>query len=268
MTRIVNLLCGCLLTLSTQAQELNCQVNINYDQLAAQQKADLSYFEQLKGAITDLLNNRRWTNNQFQPSERINCTLNINLLKSTQIGAFEGNAQLVLRRPIYGTNLETNIITYVDRSFNIIYLPTQPVFYRDNIYTDELTSIVGFYAYLFLALDHDTFKNQGGSQYMQQAFNIMNLAQQSGGAGWSVSGDKRNRYNLIENYQAPQFLPFREALYNYHRSGCIWSEPDWLKENSDGLARDDAENSDASFDFGSFHCLPGCQIGRVRQRDV
>lgn len=218
MTRIVGLLCGLLMTLSAQAQELNCQVNLNYDQLFAQQKTDFTYFNQLKGQINELLNTRRWTNDQFQPSERINCTLNINLLKSTQQGAFEGNAQLILRRPVYGTNLETNVITYVDRNFNIFYLPTQPVFFRDNIYTDELTSIIGFYAYMFLALDYDTFRSKGGSQYMQQAFNIMNLAQPTRGAGWLVEGDKRNRYNLIENYQSPQFLPFREGLHTYHRT--------------------------------------------------
>lgn len=217
MTRLIGLVCACLMTLSVQGQELNCQVNLNYDQLFAQQKTDFSYFNQLKGVITELMNTRRWTNDQFQPSERINCTLNINLLKSTQQGAFQGNAQLILRRPVYGTNLETNIITYVDRNFDIFYLPTQPVFYRENVYTDELTSTIGFYAYMFLALDYDTFKNQGGTQYMQRAFNIMNLAQPTGGPGWSVSGDKRNRYYLIENYQAPQFLPFREGIYNYHR---------------------------------------------------
>ncbi len=219
MTRIIGLVCGCLLALTVQAQEINCQVNVNYDQLAAQQRTDISYFGQLKGVITELLNNRRWTNDQYQPAERINCTLNINLLKSTQQGAFEGNAQLILRRPVYGTSLETNVITYVDRSFNIIYLPTQPVFFRDNVYTDELTAIVGFYAYMILALDHDTFKSQGGTQYMQRAFTIMNLAQTGRQSGWLVEGDKRNRYYLIENYQAPQFLPFREGLYNYHRVG-------------------------------------------------
>ena len=50
---------------AAKAQELNCQVTVNSDQLFAQQKTDFSYVNQLKGIITELMNNRRWTNDQF-----------------------------------------------------------------------------------------------------------------------------------------------------------------------------------------------------------
>jgi hypothetical protein len=207
--------------LPAMAQELNCTVTINSDQLFAQQKTDFSYVNQLKSVISDLMNNRRWTNNQFQSAERINCTLTINLLKSVQQGAFEGTAQLVVTRPVYGTNYETTVLNYVDRAFSFFYLSTTPVFYRDNIYTDELTSILAFYANIVLAVDYDTFSKEGGSPYIQQAYNIMNLAQQASGssAAWNPSGDKRNRYNLIENLQSQQLLPFRDAQYAYYRLG-------------------------------------------------
>ncbi len=217
MTRIASIVCGCLLALSVQGQELNCQVNLNYDQLFSQQKTDFSYFNQLKGIITELMNTRRWTNDQFQPSERINCTLNINLLKSTQQGVFEGTAQIIITRPVYGTNLQTTTFSYVDRQFNIAYLPTTPVFFRDNAYSDELTSILGFYANLILAVDYDTFSRQGGNPHIQKAFNIMNLAQAGGGSGWAIGGNKLNRYYLIENLQGQQFQVFREGIYTYHR---------------------------------------------------
>lgn len=210
-----------LALLPTQAQELNCTVTVNSDQLFAQQKTDFSYVSQLKGVISDLMNNRRWTNNQFQPAERINCTLTINLLKSVAQGAFEGTAQLVVTRPVYGTTYETTTFSYIDRAFSFFYLPTTPVFYRDNIYTDELTSMLAFYANIVLAVDHDTFSKEGGSLFIQQAYNVANLAQQAGSVapGWRADGDKRNRYNLIENLQSQQLLPFRDALYTYYRLG-------------------------------------------------
>lgn len=217
MTRIIGITLGCLLALSVSGQELNCQVNLNYDQLFSQQKTDFSYFNQLKGILTELMNTRRWTNDQFQPSERINCTLNINLLKSTQQGVFEGTAQIIVTRPVYGTNLQTTTFSYVDRLFNFAYLPTTPVFFRDNAYSDELTAILGFYANIILAVDYDTFSRQGGSPYIQKAFNIMNLAQSAGGSGWAVGGNKLNRYYLIENLQGQQFQAFREGVYTYHR---------------------------------------------------
>ena len=205
---------------SAKAQELNCQVTINYDQLFAQQKTDFSYYDQLKSFITDMMNTRRWTNDQFTTTERINCSLNINLLKSTSQGVFEGTAQFIVTRPVYGTNYETTVLSYVDRTFSFAYLPSQPVYYRDNLYSDELTSILAFYAYVALAADYDSFSRLGGNPYIQKAFAVMNNAQQGPARSyWGPEGDKRNRYYLIENLQNQQFVPFREGIYAYHRLG-------------------------------------------------
>jgi hypothetical protein len=202
------------------AQELNCTVNINADQLVAQQKTDPAYFSQLRSVMTELLNNRRWTADQYAPEERITCSLNINLLRSVTQGAFEGTAQVVINRPVWGSNYETVTFSYVDRAFNFVYLPTQPVFYRENVYSDELTTLLAYYANVILAVDYDSFGKQGGNLFVQRAYALVNLAQQSSpNAAWGQSGDNRNRYWLIENLQSQQFLPFRDAVYTYHRLG-------------------------------------------------
>ncbi|QHV94667.1 type IX secretion system protein PorD [Spirosoma endbachense] len=213
----LSLFCG---VFSAQAQELNCQVTINSDQLFAQQKTDFSYVSQLKGIITEFMNNRRWSNDQFTVSERINCSININLIKSLTQGVFEATAQIVVTRPVYGSNYETTTFSYVDRSFNFVYLPTTPVYYRENQFSDDLTSLLAFYANVILAVDYDTFSKRGGNPFIQRAFTIMNLAQQGSPNGaWQTGGDRRNRYWLVENLQNQQLLPFRDGLYTYHRLG-------------------------------------------------
>lgn len=205
---------------SARAQELNCQVTVNADQLFAQQKTDFSYVNQLKGIITEFMNNRRWSNDQFAVSERINCSLNINLIKSLTQGAFEATAQIIVTRPVYGTNYETTVFSYVDRSFNFVYLPTTPVYFRDNQYSDDLTSLLAFYANVILAVDYDSFSKQGGNPFIQRAYTVTNLAQQgSPNSAWQTGGDRRNRYWLIENLQNQQLLPFRDSFYTYHRLG-------------------------------------------------
>ncbi|AQG79989.1 DUF4835 family protein [Spirosoma montaniterrae] len=205
---------------SVRAQELNCQVTINSDQLFAQQKTDFSYMDQLKGIITEFMNTRRWSNDQFATSERINCSLNINLIKSLQQGAFEATAQIVVTRPVYGSNYESTIFSYVDRNFNFVYLPTTPVFFRENQFSDDLTSLLAFYANVILAVDYDTFSKQGGNLFIQRAYAITNLAQQgSPNPAWQAGGDRRSRYWLIENLQNQQLLPFRDGMYAYHRQG-------------------------------------------------
>lgn len=217
--RILCLLLGLTIS-SVQAQELNCTVTVNSDQLFAQQKTDFSYVNQLKGIISEFMNTRRWSNDQFTPAERINCSLNINLIKSLTQGAFEATAQIVVTRPVYGTNYETTTLSYVDRAFNFIYLPTTPVYFRENQYSDDLTSLLGFYANVILASDYDTFSKQGGNLFIQRAYAITNLAQQGSANGaWQTGGDRRNRFWLIENMQNQQLLPFRDAQYTYHRLG-------------------------------------------------
>ena len=203
-----------------QAQELNCQVTVNSDQLFAQQKTDFGYVSQLKGIITEFMNNRRWSNDQFAVAERINCSLNINLIKSLSQGVFEATAQIIVTRPVYGTNYETTTFSYVDRAFNFVYLPTTPVYFRDNQFTDDLTSLLAFYANVILAVDYDTFSKQGGNPFIQRAYTITNLAQQGSSNGaWQSGGDRRNRYWLVENLQNQQLAPFRDGLYTYHRQG-------------------------------------------------
>ena len=82
------------------AQELNCTVTLNTEQLAAAQKTDLAYFDQLKAVISEFMNNRRWSTDQFASAEKINCTLTVNLIQSTAVGVFRGNAcsGLVIRQ--------------------------------------------------------------------------------------------------------------------------------------------------------------------------
>lgn len=220
MKKII-LLFGLLGVLTTaRAQELNCQVTINSDQLFAQQKTDFSYVAQLKGIITELMNNRRWSNDQFTTSERINCSLTINLVKSLAQGAFEATAQIVVTRPVYGTNYETTVFNYVDRNFNFVYLPSTPVNFRENQYSDDLTSMLGFYANLILAVDYDTFSKRGGNPFVQRAFAIALQAQQgSPNDAWQAGSDQRKRYWLVENLQNQQLTTFRDAMYTYHRQG-------------------------------------------------
>ncbi|GAB3544644.1 type IX secretion system protein PorD [Spirosoma fluminis] len=203
-----------------RAQELNCQVTINSDQLFAQQKTDFTYVNQLRGIVSEFMNTRRWSNDQFTVSERVNCSMNINLVKSLAQGAFEATAQIVVTRPVYGTNYETTIFSYVDRAFNFVYLPTTPVYFRENQFSDDLTSLLAFYANVILAVDYDSFSKQGGNPFIQRAYTITNLAQQGSVNGaWQPGGDRRNRYWLIENLQNQQLLPFRDGFYTYHRQG-------------------------------------------------
>jgi hypothetical protein len=203
------------------AQEFQFTVNLNYEQLVAQQKTDPQSMAQLQTYMNDFLNNTRWTNDQFNKEEKIKCKLNVNLTRSLNQGNYEGNAQLVVSRPVYNSNYETVVFTYVDKNFSFTYLPSTQLYFNENSYTEELPYILAYYANIALAFDYDSFSKMGGAPYVQKAFNLVNQARNSSPnkRGWDSNGDSRNRYWLIENLMSQQFIPFREGLYKYYREG-------------------------------------------------
>jgi hypothetical protein len=203
------------------AQEFQFTVNLNYEQLVAQQKTDPQSMNQLQTYMTDFLNNTRWTNDEFTKEEKIKCKLNVNLTRSSTQGNYEGNAQLVVSRPVFNSSYESVLFTYIDKNFTFTYLPSTQLYFNENSYTEELPYILAFYANVALIFDYDSFGKLGGSPYVQKAFNLVNQARNSSPSkkGWDNSGDSRNRYWLIENLMSQQFTPFREGIYQYYRQG-------------------------------------------------
>ncbi|WP_041693367.1 DUF4835 family protein [Emticicia oligotrophica] len=200
------------------AQELNCNVTIVSDQLQSQQSAEKQVFVDMKTAISDFMNGKRWTNDIYSQEERIKCNLIITFTKSPQQNVYQGNAQFQVIRPVFNTTYETILLSYVDRNFNVSFTPEdRQMNFNELNFTNNLTSILGFYSLIALTVDYDSFGKLGGNPYLTRAYNIANLAASAGQSGWEQSGDQRNRYWLVENLQNQQLAPFRDGMYNYHR---------------------------------------------------
>lgn len=226
-----------LLPLSSWAQELRCEVVVNSEQV---QVTDRSIIQQMQTAITEIMNNTRWTNELYQNEERIRCKLFITLRGVPAVGRYEANAQIISSRPTYGTGYETSVLSFVDTHFDFDYNPAQPLQYSPNNYTSNLTALLSFYAYTIIGMDNDSFSRLGGAGALSEANNIMNLVVSSGAGstGWTSTGDTRSRYWLITNLLDPQFEPFRNAIYLYHRQGLdlMAQDPEKARQNIlDGL---------------------------------
>lgn len=207
----------CLMSSAVFAQEIRCEVDINTAPLKSSQNTDPQVFAELERAIVSFMNTQRWTNDIFNENERIKCKLTVNLMNSPSQNVFQGNTQFQVVRPVYGTDYETIVFQYIDRSFNISFEPSErQMVFNEQGYTNNLTSILAFYSLMALTFDYDSFSKLGGDDFVQRAFNIVNLAS-SGDEGWSQKGSSRNRYWMVENLQNQQLRRFREGFYTYHR---------------------------------------------------
>ncbi|MCC9168894.1 DUF4835 family protein [Pontibacter harenae] len=213
---LVMLLVG-LATVAAKAQELQCDVVVNSEQV---QYTDRQLFTDMQTRIFEFMN-RRWTDQPYRSEERIKCRLLINLTEMPQIGTFKANVQVVSVRPAYGTAYESTLFSFIDKDWTFLFNDAQPLDFAENSFTSNLSSMLSFYAYMIIGMDNDSFGKMGGSTAYDRARSILNLASSQGGGypGWKPFEGNRNRYWMIDNLQDPQFVPFREGIYNMHRQG-------------------------------------------------
>jgi len=168
------------------------------------------------------------TNYELRHEEKIECTMMITVSDRISTDEFKGTINIQLRRPIYRTSYNSVVLNYIDKDFQFKYLEGQNLEFNENTYTSNLTSTIGFYIYMFLGLDFDTYSKNGGTPYYQKAQNIVNSAQNSPERGWKAFETLKNRYWLVENLLNPKYAGLRDFLYKYHRTGL-----DVMTENMD-----------------------------------
>ena len=199
-----------------KAQELNCTVTVNSDQVS---QTNQQIFRTLERSLTDFINKTKWTNKVFKENERLNCRMFITVTNFDS-NRFEANIQLQSSRPVFNTSYESPVFNYKDDQFNFEYIEFQPLVYNPNVFDSNLVAVVSYYVYIMLGLDEDTFSLEGGTENYKRAQQIVTTAQGSGAAGWSQSAtENRTRFVLVDNLLSNTFREYRIAMYNYHRKG-------------------------------------------------
>ena len=200
---------------SGKAQELNCLININAEQVTGSNR---QVFKTLEQALNDFINQTKWTNRPTKPEERINCAMTI-IVTSREDNRFTATLQVQSTRPVFGSSYASPVLNLKDNDFNFTYNEFDPLFYNRNSFDSNLISTLVFYVNIILGVDADTFAKYGGETYLKEAENVMLQAQQSGLAPWQNVVGKQNRFLLIDNLLSPDLKIYRDILYKYHRNG-------------------------------------------------
>ena len=112
------------------------------------------------------------------------------------------------------------MFNYLDEDVNFSFRRGAKILYSDNQYTDNLSSVMAFYAFYILGLDGDSFALNGGNPHLKKAQDIVMLAQSSMLSEWRADEKgRRNKYWLAENSLQELYVPLRECFYDYHRKG-------------------------------------------------
>jgi hypothetical protein len=211
---------------AARAQELNATVTIDSKRI---QGTKTSVFENLQTTLTQFLNNRHWTDQQYKENERIKCTFSISVTKFDETsGSFSCDAYIQSMRPVFNSSYTTTMLSRRDQDFNFEFHEFDQLEFRDDQVDNPLTALMAYYAYLIIGLDMDAMAPLGGTDVLQKALAVANNAQSLNVKGWKAFDDTKNRFAIINDYLDGSMEPFRQMQYKYHREGL-----DQMTTNSD-----------------------------------
>ena len=199
------------------AQELQVKITINSAQVEG---SDKSVFENLQQTLEQWMNDRQWTELQFQKNERINVNFNLTVTKYDKANnRFTCSAMIQANRPVYNSAYTTTLYNNKDGDFNFDFVQFDQLNYNDEVVDNQLTALLAYYSYLIIGLDLDSFAPMGGTEVLQRCMNLANNAQDLGFTGWKAFEDSRNRFAIINDYLDEAMKPFRQLQYDYYRKG-------------------------------------------------
>ena len=206
-----------LAVLGIHAQELQVKVSVNHSQI---QGTDASVFENLQQTIEQFMNERAWTDLQFQKNERIQCNLNLTVNKYLRDeNRFECTALIQANRPVFNAAYTTTLYNNRDANFNFVFQQFDQLNFAEENIDNQLTALLAYYALLMIGLDLDSFAPMGGTDVLQRCLVLVNNAQNLGFTGWKSFEDNRNRFAVINDYLDEGMKPFRQLQYDYYRRG-------------------------------------------------
>ena len=202
---------------ASHGQELQAKININHSKVGV---TDVSVFDNLQQTLEQFVNDRQWTDLQFQKNERIVCNFNITVNKYDKTNnTFECTATIQANRPVYNSQYNSTLYNNQDANFNFQFAQFDQLNFNEDVIDNQLTALFAYYAYLIIGINLDSFAPMGGTDVLQRCLNLVNNAQNLEFTGWKSFEDSKNRFAIINDYLDETMKPFRQLQYDYYRTG-------------------------------------------------
>lgn len=153
-------------------QEFNAKVTVMAARIP--NTVDKKVFQTLQTQLTNFINNRKWTSDVFQPAERIDCSVLLNLESIVETNVYKASLTIQAARPVFNSSYSTALINFQDADVTFRYVEYQQLEFNPNRVqgTDplasNLTATVAFYLNLVLGLDYN-------SLVQKEAIHIFNV---------------------------------------------------------------------------------------------
>lgn len=209
---------------SAKSQELQAKITVNAARVGSQ--VDKKVFQTLQNALNTFLNSRKWTNETFQPNEKITCNFLLNILEASSDNVYKAALTVQAARPVFNSSYDSPLVNFIDEGVVFRYVEFQPIEFNENRVSgsdplvSNLTAVLAYYVDIILGMNFDSFALRGGDPYFQKAQNIVTNAPDSRDiSGWRSFDGQRNRYWLADNLTNSKYAILHDAIYSYYRLG-------------------------------------------------
>jgi hypothetical protein len=213
-----------LMPISSSAQEINARITVNSSSVSS--NVSKTVFQTLQAALINFVNNRKWTPDNFQTNEKIDCSFLLNVSPTTDDNVYTASLTIQASRPVFNSSYTSPIINFMDKDIQFRYVEYQQLDFNDNnvagadALASNLTATFAYYVYMILGFDYDSYSLRGGVNYFQSAQNVVNNAPEDRAiTGWKAFDGIRNRYWLVENMLDQRYAVMHDVYYNYYRMG-------------------------------------------------
>lgn len=192
----------------------------------------------MEKSISEFMNLRKWTDENYAPHQKINCYLTINITDAGKENAYTAEFTIQSERPVFNSTYTSPLLRHKDPGIPFEYIENQPIDYADNNFISNLSATLAFYAYYIIASENETFSAKGGQSLLEKCNNICNLVPAnlsvagSPAKGWQASqamdiSGQQTRVGIILAMIGSSNDKFRNAVFKYHIDGI-----DLLEGNS------------------------------------
>jgi hypothetical protein len=208
-----------ILTTTTLAQELNCRVDVNFENVSVRNRELLADFATV---IESYLNTNKFTDDSWDA--KIDCALSIFFISASSDFDYSAQIVVVSQRPVYQSTNNSQVLKINDGQWQFRYERGQALYAGQSTF-DPLTSLLDYYAQIIIGFDYDTWEEFGGTKYFQRAQDIVNLGATSGASfGWQSSSSPYNRWGLVNDILSEKYADFRSSIFDYHYGIDIYDQ--------------------------------------------
>jgi hypothetical protein len=211
---------------SADSQEIQARLSVSVNKDKVSSSVDRKIFQTLQTGLVNFINNRKWTNDAFQPEEKIQCNFLLLIDEAVDQNVYRARLTIQAARPAYNSSYQCPLVNYMDENYTFKYVEFQPIIFNENRVAGNdplaanLTAVLAYWINIILGFDYDSYSLRGGDPYFLKAQNIVNNAPEASAiTGWKNYESQRNRYWLSENINSNKFALLHDAIYAYYRTG-------------------------------------------------